>query len=301
MSDLPAILPEPAFQILPVGTTDERLIDLWLYRKAPLTKQTYRRDITDFLEGAHCTIREVNLDTITTYLDDINALAPATRNRKLMAIKSLLSFAAKTRYVPFNVGAVVSGEKLDDTLALRILSVDQILQIIYGEPHPRNRALLRLLYDTGMRVSEVAGITWEHCIERSDGKVQISVFGKGRKTRQIVLQPSTWQALLSIRSATAKPTDPLFCSRGGGHGHAKKGSPLSARQIETLVRKAAQRVNIEFAVSPHWFRHAHATHAQQRGAPIALVRDTLGHTSIATTGRYSHANPETSSGEYLPI
>ena len=52
---------------------------------------------------------------------------------------------------------------------------------------------------------------------------------------------------------------------------------------------------------PHWFRHAHVTHAQQRGAPIALVRDTLGHTSIATTGRYSHANPETSSGEYLPI
>jgi site-specific recombinase XerD len=45
------------------------------------------------------------------------------------------------------------------------------------------------------------------------------------------------------------------------------------------------------------FRHAHATHAQQRGAPIALVRDTLGHTNIVTTGRYSHANPETSSGE----
>ena len=70
------------------------------------------------------------------------------------------------------------------------------------------------------------------------------------------------------------------CS-GAGHLH-----PTA---IERLVRKAAERAGLELAVSPHWLRHSHATHALERGAPIHLVQATLGHASVATTGRYLRA------------
>jgi integrase/recombinase XerD len=67
------------------------------------------------------------------------------------------------------------------------------------------------------------------------------------------------------------------------------------------VGAAAQRAGFEGKVSPHWLRHAHATHALERGAPIHLVQATLGHTSVATTGRYLHARPTDSSARYLVV
>ena len=68
-----------------------------------------------------------------------------------------------------------------------------------------------------------------------------------------------------------------------------------------IVRQAADRAGIELPVSPHWFRHAHASHALDRGAPIHLVQATLGHASITTTGRYLHARPNDSSSRFLPL
>jgi site-specific recombinase XerD len=67
------------------------------------------------------------------------------------------------------------------------------------------------------------------------------------------------------------------------------------------VRRAAQRAGVEGVVSPHWLRHAHATHALERGAPIHLVAATLGHASVATTGIYLHARPTDSSARYLAV
>jgi len=87
---------------------------------------------------------------------------------------------------------------------------------------------------------------------------------------------------------------PVFASRrGGGHLH-----PTA---VERVVWRAARRAGIEGKVSPHWLRHAHATHALDRGAPIHLVQATLGHASVATTGRYLHARPTDSSARYLVI
>ncbi len=68
-------------------------------------------------------------------------------------------------------------------------------------------------------------------------------------------------------------------------------SPLTPQQVGHIVRQAAKRVGIEAAVSPHWLRHAHASHNLDRGTPIHLVQATLGHASVATTGRYLHARP----------
>jgi site-specific recombinase XerD len=76
---------------------------------------------------------------------------------------------------------------------------------------------------------------------------------------------------------------------------------LHPSMVERIVTKAAQRAGVEGKVSPHWLRHSHATHALERGAPIHLVQATLGHASVATTGRYLHARPTDSSSKYLAV
>jgi integrase/recombinase XerD len=141
-------------------------------------------------------------------------------------------------------------------------------------------------------VSEIAALTWRDLQPRTDGG-QVTVFGKGEKTRTVLLPNSIWRELLRFRQGAGLDA-PVFPSRSGaGHLH-----PTS---IERLVRKAAQRAGLELAVSPHWLRHSHATHALERGAPIHLVQATLGHASVATTGRYLHARPTDSSAKYLAI
>ena len=99
-----------------------------------------------------------------------------------------------------------------------------------------------------------------------------------------------------LRGASAAPGDPLFRSRKG-----KNGGVLRSLAVLRIVRQASRRAGIELAVSPHWFRHAHASHALGRGAPIHLVQATLGHASITTTGRYLHARPNDSSSRFLPL
>ena len=120
---------------------------------------------------------------------------------------------------------------------------------------------------------------------------QITVFGKGEKTRVILLPPTLWRELLDVRSR-AGDDDPVFPSRLNAR-------QLHPSQVLRIVRAASVRAGIGKKVSPHWLRHAHASHSLDRGAPIHLVQATLGHSSVATTGRYLHARPTESSGKYL--
>ncbi|MBV8589619.1 MAG: tyrosine-type recombinase/integrase [Acetobacteraceae bacterium] len=80
-----------------------------------------------------------------------------------------------------------------------------------------------------------------------------------------------------------------------------KGGALDPSQVHRIVKAAAARAGLPAAVSAHWLRHAHASHALDRGAPIHLVQATLGHSSVATTGRYLHARPNDSSSRYLAL
>ena len=87
----------------------------------------------------------------------------------------------------------------------------------------------------------------------------------------------------------AGANDPVFVSRKGG-GH------LSERTVNDMVKRAAKAAGINEAVSPHWLRHAHGSHAIERGASLPEVQATLGHGNIATTSGYLHAHPDSSSG-----
>ena len=110
----------------------------------------------------------------------------------------------------------------------------------------------------------------------------------------MLLPATVWREVQALAGESGFPPDvPVFRSRKGGH--------LNRRQAERIVEAAAARAGLAAGVSPHWLRHAHATHALERGAPIHLVQATLGHASVATTGRYLHARPTDSSAKYLPL
>ena len=179
-----------------------------------------------------------------------------------------------------------------DTLAERILTEPYVIRMLALEPNRRNQVLLRLTYIAGLRVSEIAALTWRDLQPRTDGG-QVTVFGKGDKTRVVLLPSAIWRELLRFRQGAGLDA-PMFPSRHGA-------SYLHPSSIERMVARAAARAGVDGKVSRHWLRHSHATHALERGAPIHLVQATLGHASVATTGRHLHARPTDSSSRYLTV
>ena len=138
----------------------------------------------------------------------------------------------------------------------------------------------------------MCGLTWADVVERAEGG-QISVWGKGAKERYVLVVGATWEELQELRG-DSHLSDFVFRSRKGG-------DRLTERQVERIVVDAAQKSGIQGNVSPHWLRHAHSSHSLDRGANIDLVRDTLGHANLATTGKYTYARPNASSSQYLPL
>jgi integrase/recombinase XerD len=270
---------------------DERLIAMWLHGKSENTRDAYFRDMLAFTEFVDKPLPEVRLEDLQAYADSLVEYRSSTRARKLSSIKSLLAFGHRLGYLPFNVGAVVKPPRVKDTLAERILEEDEIIAIIHSEHDTRNHLILELLYTSGMRVSELCNLNWRDVKTRKGG-AQITVFGKGGHTRVVLLPPRLSRRLQDFRGG-AKPDDPVFQNASG--------AALHRTQVYRIVRAAARRCGFEAAVSPHWFRHAHASHALDHGAPTHLVQQTLGHASLATTGRYAHARPKDSSALYVGV
>lgn len=272
--------------------TDEQLIELWLHGRPTHTQRAYRREIGKFLESTNKPLRSIRLIDIQSYTDDIpSCLKPSSVKRALSAIKSLFAFGFRLGYLTFDIGRAMKLPTFRDELADRILSEVDVLRIISLEPQPRNRAILLTLYAGGFRVSEICSIKWRHLQDR-DAAGQITVHGKGGKTRTVLMPQAVWEALLKLRDRDSSEA-PVFRSRKKGH--------LDESAVWRIVSKASERAGIDKNVSCHWFRHAHASHALDRGCPIHLVQATLGHSSISTTGRYLHARPTDSSGNYLPF
>jgi hypothetical protein len=151
--------------------------------------------------------------------------------------------------------------------------------------------LLHLLYLAGVRVSELCGLRWRNLRAQGDAG-QVTVFGKGGRTRAIALPATVWAALAGLRGQ-AGAEEPVFPSRSG--------RALDRGRVRTIVRQAAEGVGVDAHISPHWLRHAHASHALDHGAPVHLVQATLGHSSVATTSRYLHARPGDSSARFLAV
>jgi len=151
----------------------------------------------------------------------------------------------------------------------------------------RDRALIVLLYRTGVRISEALALCPKD-INFEIGSVVV-LHGKGNRMRTVGIDPGAnphIEAWLDRRDALDVPTGaPVFCSM--------KGKPMSAARVSQLLHELAHRAGIEKRVHPHGFRHTHAYELMMEGIPMPIIQRQLGHVSLATTDRYlSHIAPK---------
>lgn len=273
----------------------DRLVEMWLHGRSPHTRRAYLRYVENFFNWCGKPLHTVTLADLQGWQDTLVDTSPNSQRLAIAAVKSLLSFAHSIGIVAVNVGSGVRQPPLKETLNEKFLSEMEVATLIGMEPNPRNQALLLLLYAGGFRVSELCALTWKDLNTRDDAG-QVTVFGKGGRTRTVLLPPVVWDKLSLIRQDAADDA-PVFASRQRDNG----GRGLDPSWVYRIVQKAAKRAGITKKVSPHWLRHAHASHSLERGAPIHLVKETLGHASVATTSKYLHARPDTSSAMFLPL
>jgi integrase/recombinase XerD len=271
--------------------SDDQLVGLWLHGRSVHTQKSYRRDMRLFRSHCQKNLKDVLLVNLHDFADSLvhNALAPVSIKRILSSIKSLFSYGHRIGYFLFDVGKPLRIPSSKDTLSERILSEQEIQTLIQSVTNPRNRLMLKVFYYTGLRVSELAGLKWKD-LQPREISGQISVLTKGSKSNNLLLPEFLWNELVAYRCG--KPEEgAVFQSRKGGH--------LCSGQIERIIKKITHNAGLHKAVSPHWFRHSHASHALDNGCPIHLVQKQLNHSSIATTGKYLHARPQHTSAEYL--
>lgn len=279
---------------------DDELIAVWLKAHADgseHTRRAYARIGHRFIAAiaaAGSDLRRATIDNVQTALeamrvkDDGSPASAATVNTQVAAVKALLGFAHQVGYTRFNVGPLIKLKKAPRKLAQRILpefDVQLLIRAAGDSRHPeRDRALFETAYYGGLRVSELAAMTWDQVIARETGEAQLAVIGKGDKDRHVLIPAEVHEHLKAIRNGA--PASALVFG-------------IKEREINKLIKRTAKRSGVNEAASAHWFRHAHASHALDNGAPISLVSQTLGHADLKTTSVYTHAKPNESSSRFL--
>ncbi|CAN1721396.1 integrase/recombinase XerD [Hyphomicrobium sp. 1Nfss2.1] len=271
--------------------SDVALMESWLQSLgSPHSARNFETTARRFLEALAVGLREAAVEDVREALIKITeGRSDSTARQYVLRVKSFLSYAHKLGYTPFNAGVTIKvrPDQTSARLAERIIpEVDVKLLIRAASKSPRDRALVETLYAGGLRVSEAVTLRWRDVIARDKG-VQLSVTGKGGRVRQVLLPEIVSRSLIELRGASS-PTDAVFTARHGG--------ALTERAVHAMIKRAAKRAGVSPGVSPHWLRHAHGSHALDRGATIAEVQTTLGHANVATTSGYLHARPDSSSG-----
>ena len=267
---------------------NDQILSLWLHGKSPHTQEIYSRISNELVTAINKPLQWLTLEDLQTFADYLESkgLSKSSQRTYLSAIKSLLSFASKTGLIQFNVGASIKCPMAKDTLSEKILDRDVVLQMIKAEPILRNQLILQMFYYIGLRVTELIGLTWSDL----NGDY-LTIYGKGGKTRVVRVPYFLVKELVKFQG-NASQNDPIFLSH-------KTKKALRRESVTHLVKEAAVRVGASPKTSSHWLRHCHATHSLSKGAPINLVSQTLGHSSVAITSKYLHCRPDQSSGQFL--
>jgi integrase/recombinase XerD len=267
------------------------MIALWLasFSRSANTRYAYGGDIRAFRAFSAKALGSVTVRDIQAFAETLTHLAPATQSRRLSAVKSLIAMGHRLGYLAFDVGAPIQLPAIKDRLAERILTEAEVQHLLFVEKQPRNAAMLRLIYGAGLRISEACELRWRDVVARDEAG-QLTIMGKGGKTRVILLPAALWRRLDALR-LNAGPDDYVFRSREGGG--------LKRLRIHRIVKQAVKRAGLPDTVSTHYLRHSHASHALDRNCPVHVLQTTLGHASLQTTTRYSHARPGDSSARYL--
>jgi integrase/recombinase XerD len=274
------------------ATSDRQLIRLWISQKSKTTQQTYLMVVQQFLNFTDKELREVRLEDLTLWLESfrLRQVAVPTLNNKLAAIKSLFGFGVKTGYLEANPAALIKTLKPKEALNERLLEEGEVRQLIDAAHPGRDRCLLKLLYCLGLRVSELVGLNWAD-FKETEGGVVVTVFGKGSKTRSLLLPQPLWAEVQQL--PRSDKTSAVFLSRFGNR--------LDRHAVHRIVKAAAERAGINHHTSAHWLRHAHACHSLKHGAGIDLLMKSLGHSSLAVTSRYLHCQPTECTSKFIRL
>ena len=260
-----------------------------------LARNTAKSYETDLKQAGHCLKRlgAANWATVTAkqltgwlhWLSDQDFSA-ASQARKLAAVRMLCRYLVRERKRDDDPSALLSGPKFRRKLP-QTLSTGEMERLLAapagGDAYAvRDRAMLELFYSSGLRISELCGLSLQQ-VDLEHGFVR--VFGKGAKERVVPLGAQARHAvqvyLTSGRPRLVKPRtgSELFLS--------ERGRAISRKTLWVIVKKSAQRAGIEQPVKPHLLRHSFATHLLGGGADLRAIQEMLGHASIGTTQIYT--------------
>ncbi len=211
-----------------------------------------------------------------------------TQNYHLIALRAFLKFLRKRDIESLNPERIelakTSGRDLD------LITADELNRIMKAPSGDelaalRDRAILELLFSTGLRVSELCGLNQDLDLTRDE----FSVRGKGEKVRVVFLSESAKKAVAAYIKKRGDMSEALFVSYGKGGSSKGKDLPrITPRSIERMVKQYAIKAGITRKVTPHVIRHSFATDLLENGADLRSVQALLGHANIATTQVYTH-------------
>ncbi len=265
---------------------------------SPETLRAYGRDLRDFTAhlGARVPLTQVDHLVLRTYLAQLRRRGLSRRYiaRKMSAIRSLFRYLAREGLVENNPTAMVSSPKLEKRLP-RVVTRDEMERLLTAPPPGtplgmRDRAMLELLYASGLRISELVSLD----LGALDMEMEIlRVRGKGGRERVAIMGRPAVMALTRY----LKGGRPALLARGrGSAGEAlflnARGDRLSVRGARFVVARWIMRAGVDGRATPHTLRHTFATHLLDGGADLRAVCELLGHASLSSTQIYTHVSRE---------
>jgi len=261
------------------------------------TVESYHRDLREFVDFASVdNPREIDTPLIRSFVYSLNHKNKSTSvARKLSALRTFFRFLLREKIVPANPVLAVAMPRQDRYMPA-LLTVDEVFALLEAPNESdtfavRDRAILELLYSTGIRVAELVSLDLK---DLDFANESVRVLGKGNKERVVPVGRPAVEALQKYRSQR----DELLTARiKRGHPPEKdavflnvRGGRLTVRSVERLVADYSLRAGIIGKVTPHVLRHSFATHLLEMGADLRTVQELLGHASLSTTQRYTHLN-----------
>ena len=273
---------------------------------SPYTVRNYTTDLLGFFQFLKTkeigSLRDVDKPVLRDYLSHLieQGLVKASIARKLSAIRSFYRYLLREGMVPTSPVATTSSPKLDRRLPsfLTIEEVERLLEApdLATPQGLRDRALLELLYASGLRVSEVVSLNLEQINLDTN---EIRAIGKGAKERVVLIGKPAAEALSTYLSqgrpklfgAKIRMTNALFINRYGER--------LIERGVQKILEKYTNIAGIDKRVHPHLLRHTFATHLLDGGADLRVVQELLGHADLSSTQIYTHVTKSQARKVYL--